>query len=922
MRKNFTRFVSVLVSCALLITTGDFAHAAALSQQPLMAGRQIAGYSTFAAQAVNPAEAWVMDPLSDVRAERLAGSNVLRGKDPKAIPVDELEISVRAYNDLKAAGFETLGDITALTEEQFMKLKKFLMRSKLEVKNILDHLGLNFKAAEPATPPATNPRGPGSRGFVLAGLLASLASIGVVGLANPHLMASLADGISIHSMIVWLQHYGLLALSAVILLFVVGSLLNRFYPLSSFQSTVKILSDGLRTGEITLNTEPALRTPEPPTMVGRDDTPQVQALEPISHPESRDLEPLSGWDMWKVRRNAYPHAVQLLPNGYVVVGLRSNGSYGAAMYSPHGPAIPLKDENGIPISFTDMKGMTVDENGAIYVLTPQGLLTYSMGGQLEAIHSFPELDLHSIVHDFVVHKDKVYYTRYGIHPELCINELLTGQQRKFPISTLSSGVPGPLYLGIDRPNESIYIVESDRLEAFDLRSESFRPSPIPAGLGYTQGVAFDDDGLAYFAGASGFDNLIIVVSPREGYLGYYEFPLIHTTSFSVQGEYVLMGRPGGYDVMPKAEILRNLVRKPLPSKGQLPIPESERTLGPESSQSESPAAGETHEKPGDPGSQTLSQKRASFLAWHLNRMALVISGQMPNWLPNWRINYLNDLIMEEISESGQGAPTAPPLQEDVGLDAFDLKYLISGSRAGHNVIPARNFLNEIHNAATILHRMATSYKAPDGEIASDHILIEDLPGTGNQRANLAILTRAKQIIDQTSAAAQRPPDDNATVNAPWNLIGVATLTGAGFIAAGFGFTLTGTFLIYAGAAWGLGWIIWRVFIKLALDRRRLSQIVSAIQSGYYWAKIVTVVSVGISAGVIGVTNLWAWTVSGVVWIPVGSFIVSAIAFSYAIWSIYKRVHVLRVWNLGRGFSHRQREIGKRRKFDSEELAAA
>ncbi|MFN3270362.1 MAG: DNA-directed RNA polymerase subunit alpha C-terminal domain-containing protein [Candidatus Kapaibacteriota bacterium] len=61
-----------------------------------------------------------------------------------SIPVDELEISVRAYNCLKANNIKTLGDIVSYTEQELLKLKNFGKKSLKELEEIVHQYGLEF----------------------------------------------------------------------------------------------------------------------------------------------------------------------------------------------------------------------------------------------------------------------------------------------------------------------------------------------------------------------------------------------------------------------------------------------------------------------------------------------------------------------------------------------------------------------------------------------------------------------------------------------------------------------------------------------------------------------------------------------------------------------------------------------------------
>ena len=59
-------------------------------------------------------------------------------------PVEELELSVRAYNCLKNANVETIGDLVIKTEAEMLKTKNFGRKSLSEIKELLAEMGLSF----------------------------------------------------------------------------------------------------------------------------------------------------------------------------------------------------------------------------------------------------------------------------------------------------------------------------------------------------------------------------------------------------------------------------------------------------------------------------------------------------------------------------------------------------------------------------------------------------------------------------------------------------------------------------------------------------------------------------------------------------------------------------------------------------------
>lgn len=60
-------------------------------------------------------------------------------------PIDELDFSVRAYNCLKRANINTLGDLTEKTESEMMRIRNLGKKSLKEVMDKIKELGLKFK---------------------------------------------------------------------------------------------------------------------------------------------------------------------------------------------------------------------------------------------------------------------------------------------------------------------------------------------------------------------------------------------------------------------------------------------------------------------------------------------------------------------------------------------------------------------------------------------------------------------------------------------------------------------------------------------------------------------------------------------------------------------------------------------------------
>jgi len=65
-----------------------------------------------------------------------------------AMPIEELDLSVRPYNCLKRAGINTVGDLMQRTEEEIVSVKNFGRKSLDEVREKLTALGLSLKRRE------------------------------------------------------------------------------------------------------------------------------------------------------------------------------------------------------------------------------------------------------------------------------------------------------------------------------------------------------------------------------------------------------------------------------------------------------------------------------------------------------------------------------------------------------------------------------------------------------------------------------------------------------------------------------------------------------------------------------------------------------------------------------------------------------
>ncbi|MBI5182364.1 MAG: DNA-directed RNA polymerase subunit alpha [Nitrospirae bacterium] len=79
----------------------------------------------------------IIEPHVEVKKEEEINRNLLRS-------VDELELSVRAYNCLKNANIKTISELVQKTEAEMLKTKNFGRKSLNEIKEILAEMGLTL----------------------------------------------------------------------------------------------------------------------------------------------------------------------------------------------------------------------------------------------------------------------------------------------------------------------------------------------------------------------------------------------------------------------------------------------------------------------------------------------------------------------------------------------------------------------------------------------------------------------------------------------------------------------------------------------------------------------------------------------------------------------------------------------------------
>ncbi|HOE96668.1 MAG TPA: DNA-directed RNA polymerase subunit alpha [Candidatus Sumerlaeota bacterium] len=86
-------------------------------------------------------EVEVLQPVGEEAEAALPASDVEEKLDKS---IEELELSVRSYNCLEAAGIKTIRDLVQKSESEMLKYRNFGRKSLTEIKNILKEMGLGF----------------------------------------------------------------------------------------------------------------------------------------------------------------------------------------------------------------------------------------------------------------------------------------------------------------------------------------------------------------------------------------------------------------------------------------------------------------------------------------------------------------------------------------------------------------------------------------------------------------------------------------------------------------------------------------------------------------------------------------------------------------------------------------------------------
>ena len=60
----------------------------------------------------------------------------------KSVPIEKLNISVRTYNCLKCHGISTIGDLSAMTKEDLMRIRNLGKKNYDEIIEKLENIGI------------------------------------------------------------------------------------------------------------------------------------------------------------------------------------------------------------------------------------------------------------------------------------------------------------------------------------------------------------------------------------------------------------------------------------------------------------------------------------------------------------------------------------------------------------------------------------------------------------------------------------------------------------------------------------------------------------------------------------------------------------------------------------------------------------
>ena len=78
------------------------------------------------------------------RRENVVDEETLQLRKILGTPLEDLELSVRAFNCLKAAKINSLSELVNYTQDELMKFRNFGQKSLSEIEQVLHERGLHF----------------------------------------------------------------------------------------------------------------------------------------------------------------------------------------------------------------------------------------------------------------------------------------------------------------------------------------------------------------------------------------------------------------------------------------------------------------------------------------------------------------------------------------------------------------------------------------------------------------------------------------------------------------------------------------------------------------------------------------------------------------------------------------------------------
>ena len=86
----------------------------------------------------------VEELVSDIKESKKEDTAATELEEKLNMDIEDLNLSVRAYNCLKKKGINTVRELVKLTPEELMEMKNFGKKSLEEVKRVLESLGLSL----------------------------------------------------------------------------------------------------------------------------------------------------------------------------------------------------------------------------------------------------------------------------------------------------------------------------------------------------------------------------------------------------------------------------------------------------------------------------------------------------------------------------------------------------------------------------------------------------------------------------------------------------------------------------------------------------------------------------------------------------------------------------------------------------------